>query len=162
MIFNNIKIYKTALVFKHFDCGEENLNKYIRTYAYMNDENNLSKTFICEDDGNIVGFVTLCNAHIEFDEMPVSYKRLMTKYPVPSVKIARLAVDKKYQGMGYGKSILLYAFKKIIQVSVSTGVKVISVDVKESSKGFYEKFGFVDLGSGTYILRIETLIDALI
>ena len=162
MIFNSIKFYKTALTFKHFDCGEENLNKYIRTYAYMNDENNLSKTFICEDNGNIVGFVTLCNAQIEFDEMPASYKHSMPKYPVPSVKIARLAIDKKYQGMGYGKSLLLYAFKKIIQVSVSTGVKVISVDVKESSKGFYEKYGFVDLGSGTYILMIETLIDALI
>ena len=162
MEFKSILSFKTSLAFRHFDCGNENLNKYIRSHAQLNDQNNLSKTFICLEKDDVVGFVTLCNSQIEFQEMPNSYKQSMPKYPVPAIKIARLAVDNDYQGQGYGKALLQFAFKKIIQVSVSTGVKIVVVDAKDSSKEFYERFGFIEIKENTYILMIDTLIDALI
>lgn len=162
MLFKSILSYQTSLAFKIFDCGDENLNKYLKTHAQLNDQNNLSKTFICCDNDEVVGFITLCNSQIEFQEMPKSYKQAMPRYPVPAVKIARLAVDNKYKGQGYGKALLQFAFKKIIQVSVSTGVKLVVVDAKEDSKSFYQKFGFIELKNGTYILLIDTLIDALV
>lgn len=154
MKIESILSFETNYAFKHFDCGDESLNKYLKTFAYLNDTNNLSKTFIAHDGDTIIGFVTLCNAQIEFKEMP--------KYPVPAVKIDRLAVDTKYQSKGYGKELLLFTFKKIIQVSLSTGVKAVIVDAKEQSKMFYEKYGFIKIIGNTYIMLIDTLIDGLL
>ncbi len=162
MEFKSILSFETSLAFKHFNCGDENLNKYIRSHAQLNDQNNLSKTFICCDKDDVVGFVTLCSSQIEFQEMPNSYQQTMPKYPVPAIKIARLAIDNKYQGQGYGKALLQFAFKKILQVSISTGVKLVVVNAKDSSKKFYERFGFIEIKDNIYILMIDTLIDALI
>lgn len=162
MKIESILSFETNYAFKHFDCGDESLNKYLKTFAYLNDTNNLSKTFIAHDGDTIIGFVTLCNAQIGFKEMPDGYQKEMPKYPVPAVKIARLAVDTKYQNKGYGKELLLFTFKKIIQVSLSTGVKAVIVDAKEQSKMFYEKYGFIKIIGNTYILLIDTLIDGLL
>lgn len=162
MEIKSILSFETNYAFKHFNCGDSNLNKYLKTFAYLNDENNLSKTFAGCNGETIIGFITLCNAQIEFKEMPKSYKQTMPKYPVPAIKIARLGVDTKFQNKGYGKELLLFAFKKIIQVSVSTGVKAVIVDAKENSKGFYEKYGFVDIGNNTFFLLVDTLIDGLL
>ena len=154
MKIESILSFETNYAFKHFDCGDESLNKYLKTFAYLNDTNNLSKTFIAHDGDTIIGFVTLCNAQIEFKEMP--------KYPVPAVKIAGLAVDTKYQSKGYGKELLLFTFKKIIQVSLSIGVKAVIVDAKEQSKMFYEKYGFIKIIGNTYIMLLDTLLDGLL
>lgn len=159
--FVSLSAFETGYIFKSFDCGDANLNKYIRTHALINDKNNLSKTFVCVNDGVVIGYVTLCSAQVEFEKMPQSYKSSKPRYPVPAIRIARLAVDFKYQGKGYGKQLLAYTFKKIVMASEITGIKVIIVDVKEQSKLFYEKYGFEKLYELTYYLPIETIILAI-
>lgn len=160
--FKTLTSFETAFIFKGFDCGDENLNKYIKTHAYQNDKNHLSKTFVCFDNNVPVGFVTLCNSQVDFEEMPASYKKKHPRYPVPAIKIARLAVEKSLQGRGYGKDIITFAFKKAIQVSLNVGVKAIIVDAKESAKNFYIKYGFIHLKDQTYFLPIETIVEALL
>ena len=145
-----------------FDSGEEKLNSYLTNYALENDIINIGKTFVCLENDEIVGFVTIANAQVDFQEMPDDYKKEMPRYPVPAIRIARLAVDKRYQKQGYGKRILSFAFKKILLASYNTGIKVIIVDAKEHSKSFYEHFGFLKLVDSTYFLPIETIISALI
>ena len=46
------------------------------------------------------------------------------------------------QGKGIGKWLLAQAFTKIIQVADVTGLYFIIVDAKETSKSFYEHYGF--------------------
>ena len=162
MNFKSIQSFLTSYEFRHFDCGNENLNRYIRTHARENDINNLSKTYICEDNGIIVGFVTLCNAQIEFEMMPTQYKALNPKYPIPAIKIARLGVDVNQQTKGYGKALLWFALRKIMQVASIVGTKFVVVDAKDEAKGFYEKYGFELLADSTYILPIETLIKSIV
>lgn len=162
MNFKSIQLYSTSYAFKHFDCGDNDLNKYIRTHAKQNDANNLSKTYVCEDDDQIVGFVTLCNAQIEFRSMPENYQANNPKYPIPAIRIARLGVDMKYQSKGFGKALLWYALRKIMQVAVIVGTKFVIVDAKENARSFYEKYGFTLLADSTYILPIETLINSIV
>ena len=162
MNFKSIQSYSTSYAFRHFDCGDPNLNKYIRTHAKQNDSNNLSKTYICENDDQVVGFVTLCNAQIEFEAMPEEYKASNPKYPVPAIRIARLAVDINQQSKGIGKALLWFALRKILQAAYIVGTKFVVVDAKEDARGFYEKYGFVLLADSTYILPIETLIKSIV
>ena len=150
-------------VINAFSCGNGDLDGFLKKYAKINDENGYGKTFLLMDEKRIAGFFTLCSSSIRFEEFPEFNSHLFPKYPIPCIKIARLAVDIDYQRKGYGKELLKEAFLRIISVSASVGVRLIIVDAKESSKTFYEKYGFRCLKGEklSYYLLIDTLIQAL-
>lgn len=157
-LFENKKILKLST----FDCGNELLNAYLLKYAVQDDKRNVSRTYVYVEDKIIVGFVTLCAAQIELEEMPNDFSKL-PKYPIPAIKIARLAIDKNYQKSGYGKELLRFALIRVASISKEIGIKVIVVDAKEEAKTFYEHYGFVPLKTrkNTYVLPIEQILSAL-
>lgn len=67
------------------------------------------------------------------------------------------------QKKGYGNELLKEAFYKIVNASQTIGIKIVVVDAKESSKSFYEKYGFIKLVDEklTYCIHIQTIIDAM-
>lgn len=160
----SIQQIKSKSSLKKFDCGIKELNLYLHGYAQKNDVLGLGKTFIAlDEDNNILGYFTLSTAQINYEELPTGYKTNLPKYPIPSLRIARLAVQKDLQGNGIGKKLLTLAFLKIIQVSDITGLYLIIVDAKESSESFYKHYGFIKLNDKelTYFLPVETVRKAI-
>lgn len=148
---------------KSFSCGNSDLDKFLSKHALENDQNGYGKTFLLEDDGTIVGFFTLCSSSIKFEEFPTTNSHHLPRYPIPCIRIARLAVQKECQGKGYGKELLKQAFLRILNVATTVGVRLVVVDAKESSKSFYEKYGFARLQNDklSYYLLLDTVIKAL-
>jgi|GEM_PF-6914987 len=60
----------------------------------------------------------------------------------PSIKIARLAVDKRYERQGVGGFLVLAAIGLAMSVSEVIGCRYVTVDSKPESISFYEKLGF--------------------
>lgn len=153
---------KTAL--KKFDCDIEVLNTFLARYALKNDELGIGRTFVALDDDNqIAGYFTLATAQVAYDEIPEDYKSKLPKYPVPALRIARLAVSKDLQGKGTGKWLLGQAFIKVIRVADVTGLYLIIADAKESSKTFYEHYGFQNFMDEelTYFILVDTVRKAV-
>ena len=148
---------------KDFSCGNKDLDNFLKKFALRNDQNGYGKTFILEDKNEIIGFFTLCSSSIRFEELPLKQSVSLPKYPVPCIRIARLAVNKIYQGKGYGRELLKQAFLRILSASSTIGIRLIVVDAKETSASFYEKYGFERLNSNgmTYYLLLDTLISAI-
>ena len=147
-----------------FDCGIDVLNVFLKCYSLPNDESNIGRTYVAIDNSQIVGYITLCTAQLEFAQMPQEYRANMPRYPIPGIRIARLAIDQRFQGNGYGRELITFALKKILITSVSVGIKIVIVDSKEESKSFYEHYGFKptkDNGQ-TYYMLIETVAKALL
>ena len=146
---------------KSFSCGNKDLDSFLRIHALRNDQNGYGKTFVLLDKGELVGFFTLCSSSIRFEEYPI-YQVGLPKYPIPCIKIARLAVRKDKQGSGYGKELLKQAFLRILDASTTIGIRLVVVDAKESSASFYEKYGFIRLLNDklSYCLPIETIKEA--
>lgn len=67
------------------------------------------------------------------------------------------------KGKGLGKDLLKQAFLKIVQVSDITGVYFILVDAKETSKTFYEHYGFIKLNDNelSYFMLVDTVKRAI-
>lgn len=114
---------------KKFDCSTEVLNEFLSRYSLKNDD--------------IVGYFTLATEQVVFEDIPDEYRGKLPKYPIPSLRIARLAVDKDLHGKGIGKWLLAQVFIKIVHVAEITGLYFIIVDAKETSKSFYEHYGFI-------------------
>lgn len=127
-----------------FDCGVERMNNYLRLMASQQARKDNTRTFVLEDGEQpeyIMGFYTLTMTLLDLSALP---GHLQKKYQSATSAglIARLAVDRRYQGRGLGEWLLVDALKKLLQASDVVGFPVV-VDAKDGARGFYEKYGFV-------------------
>ena len=161
----SIKEIQRKSLLKNFDCGIEQLNEFLSRYAIKNDELGIGRTFIALNSSNyILGYFTLATAQVAYQEIPDECKGKLPKYPIPALRIARLAVNKELQGNGIGKWLLSQVFIKAVQVSDITGLYLIIVDAKETSKSFYEYYGFQRLVDEelSYFVVVDTVRKAIL
>ena len=65
------------------------------------------------------------------------------KYPIPVMLLARLGVDKEFQGIRLGSALLKDAILRTIQAADIGGLKLLIVHAKDdSARAFYERHGF--------------------
>ena len=127
-----------------FNCGIEALNKYFPVMASQQAKKDNTRTFVLEDDNNnshIIGFYTLTMTPIDLMALP---DKLQKKHrsSTSGGLIARLAVDNRYKGKGFGEWLLIDALRKLLAASDSIAFPVIIVDAKDGAKNFYERYGF--------------------
>jgi len=144
-----------------FDCGEPELNLYLRDVAAQNALQNLSRTYVLTrlSTPNVVyGYYTLCSAQIEYYELPDDIPA--PAYPIPVVRLVRLAIAQAYQGQGFGALLLIDACRHCLNISQQIGLFGITADAKnERTRAFYQKFGFVPLQDDplNLFLRLSTI-----
>ena len=79
--------------------------------------------------------------------------------PIPVVLLARLAVDKAYQGHGIGPAMFRDSALRVVNAADTIGVRGIvvhAISVSEQAKNFYEKLGF-DPSPGNSMTLMVTL-----
>jgi predicted N-acetyltransferase YhbS len=76
----------------------------------------------------VAGYYTLASGSIAFQNLPTVTARKLLRHPVPSVILARLAVDCAAQGQGLGETLLIDAFRRTLDLSETLGVHAIEVD----------------------------------
>lgn len=147
-----------------FSCGYEALDTYLRRYAKKNHKKGIGKTFVLADGELIVGFYTVSMSSIDFQNVPLSFRSGIPKYPIPVAIIGRLAVDLNYQGKKLGGILLINALKRIFEASKSVAAYAVIVDAKDKkSTGFYERYGFVSYKENplSLYLPMTTLVTML-
>jgi GNAT superfamily N-acetyltransferase len=128
-----------------FDCGEIALNDYLRKYAYANNMSGAGMTYVSCKENKVVGFYTIAPGGV-CNPMEVS-ERITKGMPkgrdIPVFVLGRLAVDKKYQGQGLGKSLLRDALLNIATGAKKYAGRAVIVHAKnEKVKQFYTAIGF--------------------
>lgn len=146
-----------------FDSRNLQLDNYLKKYAWQNQQKRYSMTFVAtvEDSKEIAGYYCTSASSIEFTNIPDSLKKKLPKYPAPVMLIGQLAVDRKMQGKGLGKVLLMHALSKAVRISREMGIFAVMVDaIDESAKEFYLKYGFIALqdAESSLILPIKTII----
>jgi GNAT superfamily N-acetyltransferase len=126
-----------------FDCGEPPLNEYLHKYAFTNQQNRSSRTYVVARRSCVVGYYTLAAGSVQTDAAPARIKKGLGKYPVPIILLARLAVDQKEKGKGLGKALLKDALLRAFRASELVGCRAVLVHAKDASaQAFYSRFGF--------------------
>lgn len=145
-----IKLSKTEQLTKahnkeQFDCGDINLNMFLKKYALQNHKINSSKTYVSIDKSNknVIAYYTLAYGSVEHIEATPQVKKRMPQYPIPAMILARLAVDINYQGYGIGQSLLKDAIERTLGASEIAGLRAVVAHAKDNqAKEFYIKHGF--------------------
>ncbi len=129
-----------------FDCGDSALNHYLQTTARQHQEKGISRTYVLVDEVQshvILAYMTLTVCEVLAEQLPPAWAK---KYPnrIPAAKLARLAVSKNCQKMGYGAYLLVEAMHKTLTVHETMGLAGLFVDAKHAAaRQYYLQFGFV-------------------
>ena len=92
----------------------------------------------------ILGYYSLAFGETRSESAPPFLTKGMGKYPVPSMILARLAVDGSQQGKGIGMALLKNAVMRTKQAAEIAGLKAIVVHAKDAkAQAFYAKCGFM-------------------
>ncbi|KGY06782.1 GNAT family N-acetyltransferase, partial [Vibrio sinaloensis] len=86
-------------------------------------------------------FYTLTMTPIDLKALPAKLQKKHQSATSGGL-IARLAVDDRYKGKGYGEWLLIDALRKLLSASDSVAFPVVVVDAKDGAKQFYERYGF--------------------
>jgi GNAT superfamily N-acetyltransferase len=150
-----------------FDCGEEPLNEFLRRYARKSHELGGAKTFLAIDDTEdkiILGFYSLSPASVAYTRTPDAAKRGLARHDVPGFRLARLAVDHKFQGQGIGGQLLLAAGRRCLRAAAEVGGVVLVIDAKnERVAEWYASYGAAPLLDAplSLVLPLATIEAAL-
>jgi predicted N-acetyltransferase YhbS len=69
------------------------------------------------------------------------------RYPLPVLRLARLAVDQSAQGQGLGAQLLRLVFQLALRMANDYGCVGVIVDAKPDAVDFYARYGFIPLGA---------------
>ncbi len=151
-----------------FDCGSEPLNLFLQQTARQHAARGISRTFVLvEDDAlepkPILGFFSLNICQIKSATLSAEEAKKLPR-DVSGIRLGRLAVAQAFQRQGIGKTLLVAAMGKFIEIFNSAGGIGLFVDAKDhDAKRYYEQFGFVSLPSNELelFLPVKTMQEAL-
>lgn len=143
-----------------FSCGQPDLDRFFEHYAGQNQfKLHLAVTYVALMEGQIVGFATVAASSLERMKVPnARLRRRLPSYPLPVLRLARLGVDRRAQGLGIGNALLRHVLEQAVDQRDRFGCGGVVTDVKAEAVRFYEALGFVPLeGVREGLLRGEPL-----
>lgn len=127
-----------------FDCGREELNRYLLRHALRNQQASAAQTYIGIMGSAVIGYYSLAVGHVTREEAPERLTKGLARHPVPIMLLARLAVGLRWQGQGIGKALLRDAMQRTLQAADIAGIRAFAVHAKdEAARNFYQRFDFI-------------------
>lgn len=126
-----------------FRSGDPDLDGFFHRYAGQNQfRHHIGVTYVAVEEQQIVGFVTVAPAELSIDALPERRKRRLPSYPIPVLRLGRLAVDEQARGHGIGKSLLREVLRLASRMQKELGCVAVVVDAEPDAVQFYERLGF--------------------
>jgi GNAT superfamily N-acetyltransferase len=141
---------------RSFACGNSELDDYLQRFARQHSQNRVSRTYVAVRDTTILGYYSLAMSAIRIENLPEKHHSKFPHYPLPVARLARLAVDQKFQKKGLGSLLLADALMRCLTLSAEIGMIGVVVDAKDlRAKQWYERFEFEQLSDSSLKLWIS-------
>lgn len=132
-----------------FSCGEPALDRFFQHYAGQNQfKLHLCVTWVAVQEGRPLGFATVAGGSLERQHLPdASARRRLPDYPLPVLRLARLAVDRRAQGLGVGTALVRHVLNLALTQRDVVGCVGVVTDAKPGAIDFYGSLGFVPIAN---------------
>jgi predicted N-acetyltransferase YhbS len=127
-----------------FRSGDADLDRFFSRYAGQNQfKLHIGTTYVAIDDaGSIAGYVTVASCSIEVAAVPRRGGKRLPSYPVPALRLARMAVADERQRSGVGGLLMKAVFLIARDQARKSGCAFVVVDAKPGAESYYERWGF--------------------
>lgn len=131
---------------KIFDCGDEEVTRFLREKALQDQERDLSRTMVLIDENTspskILGYHTLLMSQVRQEEIPNDRPRITRGIPV--ILLGQLGIDVHFQGRGFGDLLLMDAQARTAEIAEKVGIRAMMLDARnERLAEWYEKHDFI-------------------
>ena len=147
--FSNLRVepFRPTQDVESFDCDDRDLNEFLtKDQVSRYEAEGLGSTYLVylQSEGRLVAYFTVCT-----DTLRVEYLRTVKSFKplsgiklesIPSVKIGRLAVDKRYWGRDIGTHLLHYIAGMVMETGIAA--RLLTLQATPRSVGFYQRMGF--------------------
>jgi GNAT superfamily N-acetyltransferase len=126
-----------------FRSEDPDLDRFFRSYAGQNQfRHHVGVTYVAVEENEILGYLTVAPGGIEIDDLPAALRKRLPRYPLPVLRLARLAVDSRVRGRGLGEQLLRFALGLALTMAEDYGCVGVAVDAKPGAEPFYIRYGF--------------------
>jgi GNAT superfamily N-acetyltransferase len=126
-----------------FDCGREELNRFLTRLAMANQKAGSEQTYLALSGETVVGYYSLAVGEVAYEGAPDRLAKGLARHPIPVMLLARLAIRIGHQGQGLGAGLLKDSMRRTLQAAEIAGIRAFVVHaMDESARAFYQHFGF--------------------
>lgn len=124
------------------------MNIFLQRRALEQMKKNISFTYILRDDQNsephrVLAYYCTSVGQLKPEDLPNVVSPRMT---IPVFVLLRLAVDRQFQGKGYGSKLFVHILRQAVDLSSQIGLYAVVLEpLNEHLRAFYEKFGLLSL-----------------
>ena len=130
-----------------FRSGDIELDRFFQRYAGQNQfRHHIGTTYVATQGNCITGFATVSSGEMMAEALPKALRGRLPAYPLPILRIARLAVDERFQGHGIGRLLLRAMLELALEIRDRIGCAGVVVDAKMEAVYFYSELGFKAIG----------------
>ncbi len=132
-----------ADVLDAFDCGDPELDGWLKRIARMAHGGRTARVYVAADDQRrVVGYYALAAGQVERHMLP-ERMRHGTPTTVAIATLARLAVDRRHQRQGLGLALVSDAARRVLEAAEILGIRALVVHAaNERAAAFYREAGF--------------------
>ena len=131
---------------KSFDCGGDEVTRFLREKALQDQERDLSRTMVLvnptESENAIIGYHTLVMMQVRQEEIPDDRPRITRGIPV--ILLGQIGIDVKFQAQGFGDLLLTDVQARVDEISQKVGIRALMLDARNERLAiWYEKHDFI-------------------
>lgn len=145
-----------------FNSGNVDLDSWLRDHSLHASAMNTGRTFVWHSGDDVVVAYFTVAAHLVTRESLTKRTARGSPNVIPSILLARLALDVSLQGQGLGAELLWDALSRAVAANRQAAARLVVVDaVDERAASFYEHFGFEPIpGNPTRLVQKVSSIEA--
>lgn len=131
-----------------FACGKAALDSFFRLHVTQYEKRRLARTYVATEPGTtkVAGYFTLAGGTLGTSMLAESLRKKLPDHPIPTIHLARLAVDHSFQGRRLGETLLFHALQIALELSDKAGFHGVDLwAMDDDACKFYRKYGFVNL-----------------
>lgn len=141
-----------------FTCGAPSLDTYLREQAGQHQRDGIATTHVLADDAkprHILGYCSLAAVQLNLSELQPADRKRLPAYPVPAVRMAKLAVSADAQGHDYGRLLVGHAANCACALRETLGVQVLLVNALDKNVArFHRAYGFRETMANSHTLYL--------
>lgn len=126
-----------------FACGKPPLDRFLKRFALANQRAGGSQTYVACQGSTVLAYYSLAVGSVEYSDAPSRVGKGLARHSIPVMILARLAVDRAWQGRGLGKALVKDALLRTAEAADIAGIRALLVHAKDGeARAWYDALGF--------------------
>jgi len=132
-----ITAFHEGLILKDFDCGSEEVNRFLQEKADNQEKDRITKVYAIQIKSRVIAYSALFCSHY-YLELPDQEH----PFRVPGICVGQLGVDVQFRDKGLGTLLIKHAISIANKINDFAACRIIYCEAFDNAIDFYRKHGF--------------------